>query len=340
MQDKNIIDPVSGFQYPDSWVKSDISHEEITSLRKGLTLLTADGTILRRGYTTGTTTAAAAKAAVLSLRNAISGEVTILTPVGIRVPVPVSGDRGHGVCYKYSGDYPGDVTAGIAIHVDAKITHKEIVIKTGLGVGIWERENPRYKKGTPAISPPAYQEIYTAVEEALQDIKGSGAEICIWVEDGEKVASLTLNTRIGVERGISILGSTGFVEPWDDHLEESLIERVLQSQKLVLTTGRIGLRYARILFPGYEVILVGSKIGPALLHAQGEVIICGLPALILKFMDPDFLDGSGYGSIEEMLGTDRFSELAMKTINDFSHRHPGVRVVLLERSGGILLESS
>lgn len=340
MEKEAIIDPVSGFYYPDTWMKEDITGEELASLREGYTILTADGTILRRGYTTGTTAAAAAKAAVLSLQSQVSGDVEILTPAGIRVPVTVSGEKGHGICLKYSGDYPGDVTAGVAIHANATPDCNRIQIRTGPGVGIWRRDNPRYKKGMPAISPPAYNEIYTAIEEALSDIEVSGVRICISVPEGERIAALTLNAKIGVEGGISILGSTGFVEPWDDHLEESLIGRVSGSSRIVLTTGRVGLRFSRILFPEYEVILVGSRIAPALCHAKGEVIICGLPALILKFMNPEFLEGSGYGSVEEMINSDKFEQRARDTITKFTIDYPEIKVVLLDRNGGIIMESS
>lgn len=339
MQEIQITDPVSGFSYPASWIKAGIGKEEILALQKGLSVLTADGTILKRGFTTGTTAAAAAKAAVLSLRTPVTS-VDIMTPAGIRVDVLATGREGHGVCQKYSGDYPDDVTAGISIQAIATRTDQGVEIRNGLGVGIWERDNPRYAKGTPAISPPAYEEILTAISEAVSEIGIPGVQVYISVRDGEKIAEKTLNAKIGVGRGISILGSTGFVEPWDDHIEETLIGRVQRGMKVVLTTGRIGLKFSRLLFPDHETILVGSRIGAVLSQTRGEVIICGLPALILKFMNPDFLVDSGYGSVEEMIGSELFYQRATATISSFCCLHPQVRIVLLDRTGGILMESA
>lgn len=339
MQEIQITDPVSGFSYPASWIKPGIRKEEIQSLRKGLSVLTADGTILRRGFTTGTTAAAAAKAAVLSLRVPVTS-VDIITPAGIRVEVMATGREGIGICQKYPGDYPDDVTAGIRIQAIVTGSDQGVEIKSGPGIGIWERDNPRYAKGTPAISPPAYEEIRTAISEAVSAIGIPGVQVCISVIDGEKIAEKTLNAKIGVVKGISILGSTGFVEPWDDHLEETLISRVQGSMKVVLTTGRIGLKFSRLLFPDHETVLVGSRIGPVLSQTKGEVILCGLPALILKFMNPDFLVDSGYGSVEEMIGSELFYQRATETISMFCRSHPQVRIVLLDRTGGILMESA
>jgi hypothetical protein len=106
------------------------------------------------------------------------------------------------------------------------------------------------------------------------------------IPDGERIAATTLNPKVGIEGGISILGTTGFVEPWDDHLSESVVERVKTADRAVLTTGRIGLRHARLLFPEYEVILVGAKLKESLSVAPKDTVLCGLPGLILKFLNP------------------------------------------------------
>ncbi|HWQ65877.1 MAG TPA: cobalt-precorrin-5B (C(1))-methyltransferase [Methanospirillum sp.] len=329
-------DPVIGFDYPDSWVDACGDPASLEAVKAGLAVLTADGTVLKRGFTTGTTAAAAAKAAVLSLKHQVRDIVDIMTPAGIRVDVPGEGRSGEGICRKYSGDYPGDVTAGVCFFARAEWTDSGITITPGSGIGIWERENPRYPCGTPAISPPAYQEIVNAISEALYTCGMSGVAVSLTVQDGESIAEHTLNRKIGVIGGISVLGSTGFVEPWDEHLESSLIERVESSSRVVLTTGRVGLRFSRLLFPGHEVILAGSRLSPALEHAHGEVIIAGLPALILKFMNPLFLEGSGYGSIEEMIGTPEFERRSNDTLRLFCSEHPAVRVVLIDREGRII----
>ncbi len=334
-----MIDPVSGFEYPVSWVNACTDSKAYEAVESGLAVLTADGTILMRGFTTGTTAAAAAKAAILSLKNPVSGSITILTPVGIRVQVRVKGEDGKAVSEKFSGDYPDDVTAGIRFHAYAEPASDSVEIIAGEGIGRWDRENPRYSKGSPAISPPAFEEIRTAMTEACEAIGLPGVRVTLSVEDGVHIASLTLNARVGVVGGISVLGSTGFVEPWDDHLEEAIINRISGASRVVLTTGRVGLRHSRLLFPGYEVVLVGSRIGPALAHVRGEAILCGLPALILKFINPEFLDGSGYGTVEEMIGTDEFDKRAQESMSGFCADHPGTRVVILDREGRIIREA-
>ena len=159
----------------------------------------------------------------------------------------------------------------------------------GPGIGRFFRDTPRYKKGAPAISEIPLTCILASMEEAL-DLTGlSGATVSLSIPEGEKIARKTLNPRVGIEGGISVLGSTGLVEPWDDHLEESVQARVAGSTNVVVTTGRVGLRYARMLFPDREVVLAGGRIGEALSAAEGEVTLCGLPALILKYIEPHIL---------------------------------------------------
>ncbi|PWR70509.1 cobalt-precorrin-5B (C(1))-methyltransferase [Methanospirillum lacunae] len=334
-----MFDPVSGFVYPESWVDACEDPKALEAVESGLAVLTADGKILHRGFTTGTTAAAAVKAAILSLKDPVSGLVTILTPSGIRVLVKASGENGHGISEKYSGDYPDDVTAGIRFHAFATLIAGGCEVITGDGIGKWDRENPRYPKGSPAISPPAMAEIRDAMNEALNEINLSGVRVILSAENGSYIASLTLNAKVGVSGGISVLGSTGFVEPWDDHLEETMINRISGTSRVVLTTGRIGLKYSRLLFPSHEVILIGSRIGPALHHAHGDVILCGLPALILKFINPAILEGSGFGTVEEMIGTSEFDKRVQESMLWFCAKKPGLRIILLDRIGRILKEA-
>ena len=92
-------DPVTGFEYPEDWVAKCTSPEKLRLAEQGLAVLTSSGLVLRRGFTTGTTAAAAAKAAVLSLKTD-TGSVSITLPCGIPVDVPASGHAGTGSCGK------------------------------------------------------------------------------------------------------------------------------------------------------------------------------------------------------------------------------------------------
>jgi cobalt-precorrin-5B (C1)-methyltransferase len=139
--------------------------------------------------------------------------------------------------------------------------------------------------------------------------------------------------------GISVLGTTGLVEPWDDHLTESVIGRIADADHPVLTTGRLGLKFSRLHFPGNEVILIGGKIENALAAARGDVIVAGLPALILRFISPHLLDGTGFSTVEELSVSSGFPGLVKETLAGFRTSCPHIRVVLFNREGTIIGES-
>lgn len=333
-------DPVSGFEYPASWIKNCNNPESLAIVESGHAILTANGDIRKRGFTTGTTAAAAAKAAVLSLSGRGVREVSILTPVYIRISIPVITESGVGRCFKYSGDYPGDVTAGLEFIAHAlQVPGNEVRISTGPGIGIWTRDTPRYRKGEPAISIQAMEEIRNAISEALSETGLSGVSVTIQVYHGAEVAEKTLNRVVGVGGGISVLGTTGFVEPWDDHLEQTICERALGKDHVVLTTGRIGLRYARILFPDYEVILAGSRLGNVIPHLTGKITICGLPALVLKYLNPKFLENTGFLTVEEMVSSEHFIPAMQSAFAMYKTEYPDIRIVIVNREGKILGDS-
>jgi cobalt-precorrin-5B (C1)-methyltransferase len=144
---------------------------------------------------------------------------------------------------------------------------------------------------------------------------------------------------MGVDGGISVLGTTGLVEPWDDHLTESTMERIAAADRPVLTTGRVGLRFSRLLFPDREVILIGGKLRDALDAAGGEVTLCGLPALILRHINPQILDGTGYLTVEELAASPRFPAILFDALRTFRTTRPLVTIVLINREGNIIGES-
>jgi cobalt-precorrin-5B (C1)-methyltransferase len=134
---------------------------------------------------------------------------------------------------------------------------------------------------------------------------------------------------VGITGGISILGTTGFVEPWNEHLGEMKEELIRKADRIVLTTGRFGVRFSHMLFPGYNVILIGSDISRGLSAAKekADVIISGLPGLILKFTVQEMIDES-----PDNILIDRGLEKAVKL--------SGRRVVLFNRNGTILRDST
>jgi cobalt-precorrin-5B (C1)-methyltransferase len=331
-------DPVTGFEYPEAWVARCTSAEELQLAEQGLAVLMSSGSVLHRGFTTGTTAAAAAKAAVLSLKCGTKS-VSLTLPCGLLVEVPAMGHDGLGSCKKYAGDYPSDVTAGIEFTAETTCQPGSITIVFGDGIGRFSRDTPRYKKGMPAVSPPALTCIVHSVQEALDIIGETGISVQISVPLGIATAKRTLNPRMGVEGGISILGTTGFVEPWDDHLTESTMDRIAVADRPVLTTGRVGLRYSRLLFPDREVILIGGKLKEALDTAHGEITLCGLPALILRHISPNILEGTGFPTVEELAQSPKFPRIIAAAFREFKKIRPNVTVVLINREGKVIGES-
>ncbi|MCZ7358403.1 MAG: cobalt-precorrin-5B (C(1))-methyltransferase [Candidatus Methanoperedens sp.] len=325
-----MIDPVNNFHIPDEWMmRANVPANELDSMiSSGRYVLLSNGLLLRRGYTTGTTASAAAKAAVLSLRKGIS-EVSVPTPAGPRAIMPVNARDGKASAIKDSGDHAFDATKGVEIIAEAK-DNENIIIKAGFGIG--------RKNETPAINPIPMRQIEESVKEALIETGLKGAIVTISVPRGKEIAKHTLNEKVGIIGGISILGTTGFVEPWNEHLGEMKEELIRRSDRIVFTTGRLGMRFSHLLFPDYDVILIGSDITRGLRAAKGEVIIVGLPGLILKWASRDLLKNSGYRTIADMIEDNPKNALIDSALAE-AVKLSGKRVVLLNRDGTILRDS-
>src|SRR5271157_1011150 len=131
---KSLLDPVSDLIVPNRWIRrSNIPFDELERrIESGLYVMTASGTLLKRGLTTGTVAAAAAKAAVVSLIRPVN-RVKIQTPVNLRVSVRVTSDSGLAVASKPASDYPNDETAGIVFEARAERAEK-ILLRAGEGI--------------------------------------------------------------------------------------------------------------------------------------------------------------------------------------------------------------
>jgi cobalt-precorrin-5B (C1)-methyltransferase len=177
---------------------------------------------LRRGWTTGTCAAAAAKAAYAAL---LTGEfpdpVEVTLPRGERVSFALAVTRKDvaastaGVV-KDAGDDP-DVTHGALVlaTVRAAAPNSGVVFRAGAGVGIVTRAGLPVAPGEPAINPVPRQMIRDAIAQVAVAAGGSGdVEVEVGVVDGERLAAKTLNARLGIVGGLSILGTTGIVVPY------------------------------------------------------------------------------------------------------------------------------
>jgi cobalt-precorrin-5B (C1)-methyltransferase len=333
-----ITDPVTGFTYPGAWIEACNDPAALALVKQGLAVLTSSGTVLRRGYTTGTTAAACCKAAILSTSREVA-EVMVRIPSGLSVSVQVQAAERQASCRKFAGDYPDDATADLLFHARSAPKSVGLELIPGEGIGRFVRKTPHHYEDEPAISKPARECIFDAMNEALEETGLEGAKVFLEVPDGIAIAEKTLNPKVGIAGGISILGTTGLVEPWDDHLTRSVIDRVKGSTRVVLTTGRTGLFHCRLLFPDSEVILAGKHLREALDAARGEVVVCGLPGLVLRFLYPEILEGTGCLTVEDLTSHQLFEERMEEAFCRGKERYPDLRIVVLSRKGLVLGDS-
>src|SRR6516225_877205 len=177
---------------------------------------------LRRGWTTGTCAAAAAKAAFAAL---VTGEFTdpveVKLPRGERPSFALAMTRKNentataGVV-KDAGDDP-DVTHGALVCATVRFGARDsgVVFRAGEGVGTVTRAGLPIPPGEPAINPVPRQIIRDAIGEVATQSRHAGdAEVEISIPGGESLAAKTLNGRLGIVGGLSILGTTGIVVPY------------------------------------------------------------------------------------------------------------------------------
>ena len=336
-----IRDPVSGFEIPEEWIERSGDHFAQDKIRSGKWVLLSDGRMLVRGYTTGTTSAAACKGAVLSLALSPFERleiVDVMTHAGIRVSLTVEARAGICRAVKDGGDHQFDITNGIEVLAKARQSER-IELIAGEGIGSITAGGLCAPQGKPAISQSARRQIMRAIEEGLEMTGLEGAVVELSVPRGKEIAIHTLNSKLGVVGGISILGSTGFVEPWNDHLAASRNEEIKGLNAVLVTTGRTGLKYSRILFPDHRVVLLGSHLDTLQFDEGQDSILCGLPALILRWAWPEVLEGTGYRTVAEMVEREPEHSRINTAIEKARESLPFTRIVLLYKDGRILKDS-
>ena len=184
---------------------------------------------LRCGYTTGSCAAAAAKAAAqMILTNKWVNEVELCTPKGIRLLLPICRTQRSEASVscavqKDSGDDP-DVTDGILVFAEVSQLAEGIVIEGGEGIGRVTRPGLACAVGEAAINPGPRNMIASSLQEVSMAYGYSGGwHVILSVPEGKPIAERTFNPRLGIVGGISILGTTGIVEPMS---ERALIETI------------------------------------------------------------------------------------------------------------------
>ncbi len=216
---------------------------------------------MRFGYTTGTCAAAACKgAAEMLLGDTHISEVSFMTPKGILLHLELldiqrSEDAVSCAVRKDAGDDP-DTTNGLLVYVSVEKvkgkTEHRFHIDGGVGVGRVTKPGLHQEIGEAAINPVPRAMILRSAEEAAEkyDYEGN-LKITVYVPGGEEIGKRTFNPRLGIEGGISILGTTGIVEPMS---EKALVESIRVEMKqhvaqgeeyLLVTPGNYGLTYLR-----------------------------------------------------------------------------------------------
>lgn len=232
-----------------------------------------NGKRLRKGYTTGACAAGAAKAAVLMLISGNAVErVGIDTPADVRLILPVTDssilpEKVRCSVVKDGGDDP-DVTSGLRIFAEAAWKESPgIDVQAGEGIGIVTLPGLKVAPGKPAINPIPMRMILKEVGEVLPHHRGVSVRLS--VPGGAEAALKTYNPRLGIIGGISIIGTSGIVNPMSEEAWKEAMALELQVMKakgaepVVFVFGNYGANYAgnKLGLDGGRIIKISNFVG-------------------------------------------------------------------------------
>ncbi len=266
---------------------------------------------LRSGYTTGACAAAASKAAALHIMSGIAqGTVEIPFPDGSRVKFSIESSKildseqkqAMASVIKDAGDDP-DVTNGARINstvsVAASDDHRAepLVISGGIGVGRVTKRGLAVSVGNPAINPVPQKMIRAAVAEAIEAAAKESQcclDITISIPDGEELAEKTLNRRLGIVGGLSVLGTTGIVRPisadaWTATIATSMdVAKEAGLKDIILSTGRTSERAVQeaLNLPEEALVMMGDYLHFSLVaaaeHLFNHIHLAAMWAKVMK----------------------------------------------------------
>ncbi len=199
---------------------------------------------------------------------------------------------------KDAGDDP-DCTHGAELVAEVELRSEPgVEIRGGAGVAVVTKPGLGLEVGGPSITAPPCRNIIEMIEEELANTKWRGAVVTISVPGGEEMAKQTINARLGLIGGISILGTTGIVRPYSTAAFKASVVQAIDVAvergltDLVLTTGGKSEAYAMKLLPHLPedaFIQMGDFIGTALKHCArrkiGRAIIVGMIGKLSKMAD-------------------------------------------------------
>lgn len=212
--------------------------------------------LLRCGYTTGSCSAAAAKAAAQMLLSGRTPKtVSITTPKGTTLTLDVlnpelTEEGCRCAIQKDSGDDP-DITNGVLVYALVTKLPEGFILHGGIGVGRVTKPGLDQPVGEAAINSVPRRMIAQALREAAEECAYLGGfDVTIEIPDGVRLAEKTFNPHLGIVGGISVLGTTGIVEPMSDEaLADSIrveinVLAARQTDALMITLGNYGYDYA------------------------------------------------------------------------------------------------
>ncbi len=267
--------------------------------------ITKEGKRLRCGYTTGSCAAAAAKsAALMLLTGAALKSIHLVTPRGDELNLPLQDivrEDKYVSCgiVKDSGDDP-DVTDGITVfaRVEKTTIPYTVEIEGGEGIGRVTKPGLDQSVGSAAINSTPRRMITEELQQVCEDNGYTGGlKVIISAPAGTEIAKKTFNSRLGIEGGISILGTTGIVEPMS---EEAVIESIaleirqrkaLGDRRLILTPGNFGTDFLKSVYgiEGQQIVKCSNYIGKALEAA----VLAGFDQVLLAGHIGKFIKLSG-----------------------------------------------
>lgn len=279
----------------------------------------------RKGYTTGACSAAAATAAVQGLLTGqVPENIDCQLPNGERVSFKIEEGSiidgcAHAVVEKDAGDDP-DCTHLARLTADVVWTDlpNTVELKGGSGIGMITRPGLGLAVGGPAINPVPCKNIEDNIRLiAAEQLQNKGLQVTISVPRGEEMAKKTLNYRLGIIGGISILGTTGIVHPYSTAaFRASVVQGVEVAANqgqgtVVLTTGGRTEKFVMRELPELDescFVQMGDFLTPALDAADRcgiqRIIIGGMVGKLTKMAQGETITHAGRAPVDVELVAD------------------------------------
>jgi cobalt-precorrin-5B (C1)-methyltransferase len=277
----------------------------------------------RKGFTTGACSAAAARAATLGLLTGeVPTDIETLLPNGQRVMFTVHDSAAtdglaHAVIIKDAGDDP-DCTDKAHLTVNVRLlpdAANQVLLKGGDGVGTITMRGLGLEVGGPAINPVPKANIEANIREVASELlQTQGLEVTISVPGGQAMAKKTLNDRLGIINGISILGTTGIVHPYSTAAFRASVVQGIEvaanqgQTAVVLTTGGRTEKFTMRELPDLDpacFVQMGDFLGPALDSADQvgirQIIIGGMIGKLTKIAQGEIITHARRNAVNTQL---------------------------------------